>query len=184
MTGVDLHPDDLAARIDVRVALRQRRHDRGLSAEAVSRRAGFAYASAVRDLEDETSWETWRVQQWARGLDEVLRLHIDGVEIAADDTASLVLKAATPFGGFDEDQLHLQVVAADLIRTRKAMGVTRSALARRCGVGERALRGFENSPLKSLLRIYQRYGRALGGAVRLDLDPVAAAVPFRRQVVA
>lgn len=176
MTG-DLHPDDVVARIDLRTALRERRTGLGLSTEAVSRLAGFPYASAVRGLERKTSWEAWRVQEWARGLDRVFRLRIEGLQVAPDDTASLVLKSATAFGGFDEDQLHLQIVAADLIRTRAAMGVTRVELGRRCRVDERAIREFEKGPLQSWLRTYQRYGRALGGIIRLELQPVTVGMP-------
>lgn len=176
MTGVDLHPDDLVARIDLRAGLRQHRTDLDLSTEAVSRLAGFPYASAVRGLERMTSWEAWRAQQWARALGHALRLRIDGLIVPEDDMTSLVLRSTTAFGGFDEDQLHLQIVAADLVRTRHAMGVTRAELGRRCGVNERAIREFEQSPLQSWLRTYQRYGRALGGIIRLDLQPVTVGV--------
>lgn len=170
----DLHPDDLLARVELRAQLRELRETFDLSQRQVTRLAGFGYVEAVRDLEQKTSWEAWRVQQWARGLGRRLRLSVEGVELAPDDTQSLVLRATTAFGGFDEDQLHLRTLAADLRRTRCHLGFTQAGFARRCRVSDGAIREFEGNPLQSWLRTYQRYARGLGGWLGLDLMSVVA----------
>ncbi|MGX6605607.1 hypothetical protein ACWKSP_26265 [Micromonosporaceae bacterium Da 78-11] len=178
MKGIPDHPDDVAARLRIRAGLVQRRVDADLSAQAVARLAGFAREDTVRLLEREnrTSWEAWRLQQWARGLGFTFRLAIVGLPVPDDDVTAVVLKTATAFGAFDEDQMHLKAVAYDLARTRVALGVHRSTLARWCGVDERAIRGWERQPLYSLLRVYQRYPRALGGSLELELQPAQVAV--------
>lgn len=166
------HPDDLTARMVFRDELRQARRCSRWTCAELSDLAGFTY-NAVKDLEMRPSWEARRAQQWSRGTGRVFRIRITGLPVPDDDALAVVLKSATVFGGADEDRMHLLAVARDLIRTREAMAVTRAELARRMGVDERALRGWENDPLPSLLKIYQRYGRVLGGALVLDLEPVA-----------
>jgi DNA-binding XRE family transcriptional regulator len=170
------HPDDLLARVNLRASLHDARQAFDLSTEAVSRLAGFHYASAVRTLERRTSWEFWLVQQWARGLGQVARLHLDDLDVPAPDPQALVLEMTTAFGGFDEDQLHLRVVAHDLIRTREALGVSRAELASRLGITERAVGCFEQDPLRSWLRTWQRYARGLGGVARPELESVSVEV--------
>lgn len=172
---IDIDPADLAARVELRTQLHGLRKDMDLSGENVARLCGFGNLGAVRSLERRTNWEVWRLQRWARGLDRMLRLHIIGLTLPDDDITSMVLRATTAFGARDEDDLHLRIVAHDLIRTRKAM-FSRPEMASRCGVTEGAVRDWEAQPQSSVVRLYQRYARALGGTVTLELQPVVVAV--------
>ena len=171
------HPDDIAARVAYRDELRICRIDRGLSAEAVSRLAGFACPSAVRDMEDDPTWMLWRAQQWARGLGKQGRLSLAGLTVPDRDITALVLAFTVAFGGLDEDNLLLRIVAHDLVRTRKAIGVTRAELARTCGWSVRSVAEFEINPSRSWLRTWQRHSRGLGGRLTLQLMPAGAQVP-------
>lgn len=175
MNHPEVNPSDLAARMALRTSLRRLRADLKLSGQCVSRLAGFDDPGAVRAMERGTSWAVWRVQAWARGLGWVFRMRITGLEVPADDATAMVLKANIPFGGLDEDLLHLRVIAHDLIRTRKAV-MSRSEMARRCGVTAGATDDWEARPEESLLLMYQRYTRALGGALELELQPAGVAV--------
>lgn len=172
----DLDQADMAARVVLCGQLRDLRKAAGLSGESVARSAGFGNLGAVRTLERQTSWLAPKAQRWARGLDHVLRLQITGLTVADDTPDSLVLKWTTTFGGTDEDHMHLLVIANDLVRTRLAAGISRVEMAERCGVTEGAIRDWEDAPAVSLLRLFQRYGRALGGAIHLDVQPVLIGV--------
>jgi hypothetical protein len=171
------HPDDLRARVDLRTSLMSARDCLGLSVVAANRAAGFPHQGTLQTLEGATNWEMWRVQQWARGVGHVLRLHIEGLVVPADDVHSTILRATTAFGGFDADELHLRIVTADLVRARRHLKVSRSMLARRCRMDEKVLSTWEQDPGRSLMRIYQRYARELGGSVcpMLELAGVAVA---------
>ena len=170
------HPDDITARLRIRDALRTHRHELRLTTAAVSRLAGL-HEYAVRDMERRPTWELWRAQQWARGLGHQLRLCPQGLTIPEPDTTALVLEATVAFGAYDEDQLHLRTVIHDLARTRRHQGITAAGLARTCGTDERAVSNFEADPTRSLLRIWQRYVRALGGHLTFELVPVEVGVP-------
>lgn len=177
----DIHADDLVARVDLRAQLRMRREYHGLSCRQVSRRAKFAGLAVVAGLERTTSWELHRVMQWSRGLDRRLLLHITGFEVPAEDVKAAMLNAlaARVESPSSEDLMHRRLVAHNLTRVRKA-AMSRLEMARRCDVTEGAIGDWEELPEVSLLRSYQRYARALGGHLRLELAPVEAAVGMRR----
>lgn len=177
MTGYDLHPDDLLARVNLRTDLLRERAYYGLSCQEVSRRAKFSGLAVVAGLERKTSWDAHRVMQWARGLKRRVMLPIAGLNISADDAAAAVLRELVANAGTttERDQLYLRLVAHDLIRTRTAM-ISRSEMGRRCGVNESAIGGWEELPEVGKLRLYQRYARALGGSLTPMLEPITAGV--------
>lgn len=172
----DLHPDDLAERVRMRDQLRQERQDRKLSGRALSELAGWN-GWAVEDLETKTNWGLRRVMPWARILDHRLRMTITGLTLPDDDDLlAEMLAVAVPFGGLDEDTLHVRAVVNDLARIRAAQGISAREFALRVQAGDKAVRGWEDKPTHCLVKTVQRYARGLGGALNLALEPVTTAV--------
>lgn len=174
----DLHAADPAARAAVQQHLRALRKSERLSAYEVSARLGLA-VNAVRDLElKPPQWSVRRVQAWARALNHRFTMTLAGVAVPdGDDLITDLLTAATPFGAADEDRLHLFTVVNNLVRIRESAGITFQDIADRMGVHDRAVRGWEDHPDGSLVKTVQRYARAVGGELILEVTPVSAAVP-------
>jgi hypothetical protein len=103
-------------------------------------------------------------------------MSITGLIIPELDLGADLLRMAVPFGGLDEDGLHLLAVVDDLARYRTCHGITFAAVGKRIGVDGSAVRGWEDQPARLLLKTVQRYARGLGGALDLKVVPVDVAV--------
>lgn len=169
------HPADLEGRVNLRWRLHTLRERQGLTCTDLSRLAGFGNLDAVRNLERKMSWEIPRVQQWTRALDRRLILDIEGITVPETDLDAEILRLGATFGARDEDARRLQIVCDDLIRTRMAT-CPLERFAARVGVDSTAVRDWEDRHENTLLRVVQRYARALGGSVELDLERVGVEV--------
>jgi DNA-binding XRE family transcriptional regulator len=71
------------------------------------------------------------------------------------------------------DTLARMELIDDLVRAREALGVTQSAIARRMGVSQPTVSGFEHEASDPRLSTVQRYARAVGKrvVVTLTADP-------------
>lgn len=186
----DLDPQDTANWVLLRD---QHKHIRAAlfgstrQTRAASSAAGYG-SRFIEDCETTTQWSVRRVSRWSRLLEHRFRMTIVGLVIPDDDdlTAAL-LAAATPFGGADEDFLHVRAVVNDLARVQAAQGVTDYALGRRIGCSNRAIARWVEKPEVCYLKTVQRYARGLGeiqrersgagGHLNLDVVPVSVAVP-------
>lgn len=175
----DLDPQDHHNRAMVRDQLKHIRVARCGSVRqvrAVSAAAGHG-TRFVEDCESTTQWSIRRVQAWARILDHRFRMTITGLDVPPADLHHELLRLAVPFGGLDEDALHILTVIDDLARYRIARGVGYNEAGRRIGVDGSAVRGWEDFPGRVLLKTAQRYARGLGGSLTLEVVPVNVAVP-------
>jgi hypothetical protein len=133
--------------------------------------------STANSMERHTSWTVRRVQDWARAVDHRFRMRLTGLTVPDDgDVYAEILAMATPFGGRDEDRLHLLATVNDLIRCRAAVGLSCAEWEARMGVSGRAAELWEESHESTLVKLVQRYARGLGGALTFDVEPVAVAV--------
>jgi hypothetical protein len=186
----DLDPQDTANRVLIRD---QNKHIRAAMygstrrVRLVSQAAGYG-ARFIEDCETTTQWSVGRVARWSRLLEHKFRITIEGLIVPNDDdlTAAL-LEAATPFGGADEDFLHVRAVVNDLSRVQQAQGITDYALGKRIGCSNRAIARWVEKPEVCYLKTVQRYARGLGeiqrertgvgGHLALEVVPVTVAVP-------
>jgi hypothetical protein len=176
----DLHPQDYANRVALRDRLRQVR----VESYGSYRRMRPASAAAglggrfLEDCEITTQWGTRRLARWARLLEHRFRMHLTDLVVPDDDDLDAALLAvATPFGGVDEDQLHVRTVVNDLARIHRGQGLTNYALAKRIGCSNRAIARWSEKPDRCYLKTLQRYARGLGGSLALEVAPVSVAVP-------
>jgi DNA-binding XRE family transcriptional regulator len=172
----DLHPDDLAARRTLASTLWRERRRAELTTVDLAAVLGVSRSTA-NSMERYTSWTVRRVQDWARAVDHRFRMQLTGLTVPDDgDVYAEILAMSIPFGGRDEDRLHLLATVNDLIRCRIAAGLSCADLGVRMGVSGRAVELWEESHESTLLKLVQRYARGLGGSLALDVEPVAAAV--------
>jgi DNA-binding XRE family transcriptional regulator len=168
----ELHADDLRAREWISAELRRIRTGQGRPCRSVAADLGLK-KNAYAHMEKVTTWTVPKVQAWARVLDHRFVMTIHGLATPDDqDPTAAILAATTTFGGLDEDQLHLYTVVNDLIRVRKWFGMWQREVGRRLGVTENAVRGWEKDHSATHVRSVQRYARALGGSLELDVVPV------------
>ena len=174
----DLDQADSDSRAVLRARLKEiRKTTVGVQAEAriISQAAGLG-VRFVEDCEAAPQWGAQRVARWARLLGHRFTMTITGLDLPELDFDAELLRMAVPFGGLDEDTLHLLAVVDDLARYRIHTGLTYAEIGRRTGSDGSAVRGWEDQPAKLLLKTVQRYTRALGGALLLDVVPANAAV--------
>lgn len=172
----ELHQDDPLNRWALNRKLWKLRNDAGLTAAGLGRTLGIT-RSAMNDMERDTSWAVRRVQAWSRGLRHEFRMTITGITVPdTDDLMAELYAIATPQDPAEADRLHLLTVVNDLIRVREHTGITYRELGQRMGVNDRAVRGWEHQPHGSLVKSAQRYARAIGGALQLDVVPASALV--------
>lgn len=171
----DLHPEDAIARDQLATRLVQARASAGLTQRELGDRLGVDF-HAVYNLERGRRWLARRAQAWARGLDLRLGLRVQGLEVPDDDDALAALYAAQqPMTAEAEDRLALRELFNNLARIRRARHVSQKEMGRRMGLGPTRVSQQEAEPDGALLLTAQRYTRALGGVLLLDLLPVMVA---------
>lgn len=175
----DLDPRDGVNRIVLRGQLKTIREDTYGSCRrmrSVSEAAGYG-SRFVEDCEDNLQWGVSRVTRWARLVEHRFVMTIEGLTLPDDDdlTAEL-LRVATPYGYFDEDQLHVRAVVNDLARIHRGQGLTNYALAKKIRCSNRAIARWTEKPDRCLLKTVQRYARGLGGSLALEVMPAGVAV--------
>ncbi len=73
-----------------------------------------------------------------------------------------------------EDASELQAILDSLVKLRKALGLTQTAVAARMGVRQPTVSGFETETSDPRLSTLQRYARAVESRVRLSVEMPAA----------
>jgi hypothetical protein len=179
----DLHPDDAATRRHLIDALRSSRQTRHLTYARVGQHLGIS-GTAIRTVEDRTTWQGPTVMRYARAIGWRIEWRIHGLELPDDgDVMALVLAAGTRSSPELADRVHWKCVCYDLVRIRRAM-TTGVDMARRLGVSENAVHYWEGNFEGSSVISAQRHARALGGAFDWEIypspSPLVALVPLPR----
>lgn len=171
---VDLHNDDLTARLLLIGELRASREARGISTAELDAALGVAQGTN-KALERRTSWEARTIQRYARALGRRLTFTINNICIP-DDVTAVVLAAGDTSTPERVDRVHWRVTCHQLQLARRAR-FTAVAMAARLGVTENAVHHWEANPDGSSLISGQRMARALDGWLGWDLtdSPASAA---------
>lgn len=166
------HPDDIAARIQLRDTIRQARIDAGLNQYTYARRLGVVQ-SAVPLFEKSTSHLVGTAQRYARAADHRLVIHVHDLPPTVSGAAmSLRQLAAGVADPETADAYHRAAVLETLRAERIRSGQTTRAVASAMGCGRQAVLSFEVGYDDIRLATLQRYTRALGGRLDLHLQPV------------
>ena len=167
---VDLHPDDTAARQQIRDQLRAARHATGLSQRGLAARVGVVH-SAIVHAEANTSWRMSTLRRYARGLDLELLAYPTGLPKPPADVAALAgMVTATRRG----DSFAVAALVAEIAAAREALGLTKADMARRLGVVDRGVRAIENCAHDDIMVVTaQRMCRVLGGRLVLELGELS-----------
>ncbi len=173
---VDLHPDDAEARVKLRLQLRDLRLRLGCSQAEAAARAGVT-KSAVSLLERRGDNPlVASVQRMARAVDHraILRPHLPHTLPTHPTAALLAVVEAHAADAHTQDAYHRSAVLADLAAYRRGTGVTAREMSERWGTRRdaTAVCDLEGELKEPLLASYQRYTRALGGVLHVDLEPV------------
>lgn len=172
---IDLHPDDLAARLDLRNQLIRLREDAGHSQHTYADLLGITQR-AVHDSEisPTANYHAHTAQARVRALGHRLRLTPTGLpDLPPTPTvANLERLGAASATDQQEDQLHVVAVATHLATVRRWQGIPQADLGRIIGCTESAISQAERGVTQPLLSTLQRLARGLGGWLALDLQPV------------
>lgn len=167
----DLHPDDLTARLNLRDMLIEQRVEQGLSQAALARHIGLSQ-SAIAKAETGTNWHIAVLQRIARGLNVRILLYPDDIPGGPynDPTADL-FRPTDPHRADQWDQTNL---LANLVAARQACGLTQRQVGEILGSSESAVGNYERTKTGLMLISPQRYCRAIGGTLALELEHLDA----------
>lgn len=171
----DLHPGDAAHRRDLVAELRALRIDACLSYADVAS-ASYVHRTTGGHFErDEQCHHIVTVQRYTRAVGHVADLVLHG--IVAPATANVRTYAAVAASSRDPEAVDAatrSLCIARLTAARRSCGLTRTALGTRMGITGDAVHRIEAERYEPLLSTYQRYARALGGWLTVELRPVMA----------
>lgn len=163
----DLHPDDLAMRVMIRDLLIHYRTRDGIGQRELAKRMGLTQG-AVSKFERGTSWLVSSLQRRAGVHDRRLVVRLVGLPEPPDEV--LALAAMRPTDPVRAEAWDRAAVAAELAAARNTLGVTQEQVGEVLGCGKRAVAYIEGDDKDALLVSWQRYCRALGGALWVGLE--------------
>lgn len=162
---VDLHPDDLAARIALRDHLIHLRIKLRLSCWQMAPRIGWANGNLYRRESDPApNWELVTAAAWANALGHHFHL-VPNVPNYASSGFADTLEA---IGG--DDYQHAAAIER-LIATRRAVGLSQGQLGYRIDLSDATISRLEDRGNAGLTATWQKYCRGLGGRLDLVLTP-------------
>lgn len=167
----DLHPEDRAARIELRDILVERRQARGLSQSQLAALVGVSQ-SAIAHTE---TGQPWRIRPTQRIAFELgLRILYYPADLPGgpyDDPTMDVFRPTDldRANQWDQDRLLSAMVSA-----RRACGISQARLAAQLGLSENGLGNFERTTATGLMfATVQRYCRGLDGFLAIEVDELA-----------
>jgi transcriptional regulator with XRE-family HTH domain len=170
------HPDDIAARDHIRRRLRALRRDLGVRVEDLADAAGVTTDAIYLYEQRATNPLTGTVQRHAGGLNHrlVMRLAATPALPTHPYAVNLLAMAAATSDGATADAHQRAALLADLVAYRRWLGLTAREITERCGCSRDGTWAsqLEAGRKQALLGSYQRYARALGGHLHLDLEPL------------
>lgn len=163
---VDIHPDDLAARINLRDNLIGLRTRLGLSCWQLAPMIGWLNGNLYRrESEPRPNWTLNTPVVWANALGYHFHLR----PVVPDYAGSAFADTLEAIGG--DDYQHAAAIER-MIQTRRSVGLTQGQLGARIGLSDATVSRLEERGNVGLTATWQKYTRGLNG--RLDL----ALVPF------
>jgi transcriptional regulator with XRE-family HTH domain len=173
---VDLHPDDMEARVKLRLQLRDLRRQAGCSQAAAAARAGITKDTWSLHERRGNNPLVASVQRYVRAVDHRLILRPDLPHQLAThpDAAVLADLAARASDPHTQDAYHLTAALIELAAYRRWVGITARELSARWGTRRdaTAVCDLEGGTKEPLVGSIQRYARSLGGVLHLDLEPI------------
>ncbi len=177
MTSIaDLHEDDRQARTKLRLQLRDLRTQAGYTTAQAAAAAGITPSTLSLYERRGDNPLVANVQRNARAVDHrlILRPELPHT-LPAHPTAAilhdLAERATDPHA---QDAYHRSAVLSDLAAYRRWAGITAREMSAVWGARRdaTAVCALEQEAKEPLLASYQRYARALGGVLHLDLEPI------------
>lgn len=163
-TPPDLHPDDLAARENLRDMLVEIRRNYGMSQADVAQLLQRGQ-SAVHALETAVNWQLSTVQRWAYALR--LRLYLWPECLPPGDDVYL-LRPVDPHAGMAFDR---RVWIDALTDARRWVGLTQQRVADRLSIGYTGVAAIEHE--RDILLVNgQRYCRALNSRLLIEVEDI------------
>lgn len=171
---IDLHPDDPTNRAQLLAALKTARLAAGYGIRTLGPKLGI-HLSAVAMFENDprANPKIGAAQRYARAVHHrvILTIH-DLPDPDPDDPLVRMLAGMTDHGDLVRaDQLHRSRTLAHLVSVRHQTGRIQRDIATRLGVTIGAVKQIEGDRPDPMLSTYQRYTRALGGALTAHLQP-------------
>ncbi len=172
----DLHPDDTAARITLRHQLRDLRRQLGVHVDDLADACGTTFKAIYLFEQRGNNPLAATVQRYAGGLGHqiVMRPMLTPELREHPDAAALAALAAATHNPALADAYQRSAVLTNLVAHRRWLNMSARDIAERCGLHRAGgwISQFENDQKPALLATYQRYTRALGGHLNLDLQPL------------
>lgn len=174
MTRGDVYPDDLQARHTVLAALRTLRHAQHMSMADVAEQLGVNEKAVHLNEKKLHDPRIARLQAHLRALNHRLRMRpIFDPDLPADRTTALFahLADAEP-DSVHADSHHRSAVLRHLVARRRWLDLTAQQVSASIDRSPSLISRIEMETKEPMLSSYQRYARALGGWLRLDLEHV------------
>ncbi len=172
----DLHADDREARTKLRLQLRDLRRQAGHTVAEAAHRAGITPSTLSLYERRGDNPHVVNVQRNARSLNHRLVLRPDlPHNLPTHPTAAILHDLAEQTTEPHlQDVYHRSAVLSDLVAYRRWLGITAREMSAAWGTrpDATAVAGLEAEVKEPLLASYQRYARALGGVLHLDLEPI------------
>lgn len=166
------HPDDVAALRWILTDLTAARRDQHLHQRHVADRLGISH-KAVSNLERGVAATLYcaTIQRHARALNRQAVFTVTGIGWAPDTPLVAALRAMNPAGPDRADQVALALLVARLATARQLAGHSQATLGVLLGCTATAVAQTEAGHNLQLATL-QRYVRALGGVLHVNVQPV------------
>lgn len=170
--GAGCCPGDVTVRQALQRELVAARYAAALTQRALAERLAVCQ-SRVHYIETGTNWDLATLQSYVRGCGRRLSIEVQGLpDVSGDgDAYAAVLAAMRPADPRAVDEHARLVTHNDLIRARRATGLTIADVSRRMGRSDTAVGAWERDGSNPQLDSLQRYARALGGALTAAVAP-------------
>lgn len=174
---IDLHPEDLAARIRLRHGLVALRHLAGWSQRDLSTELGLTpTALGWWERQPEANSLTVTFARYAAVFNHQIRIVPVGVGVETPVSRNYTAMAAAQRDLVEAHRFEMAAVVEQLVAYRRSEGISHLDMGRRLGRDDSSIsqleRGIRDNPR---LSSWQRYTRALGGHLNVGLVPAEGA---------
>lgn len=171
----DINPADLETRQELLRTLKATREHLGIPQLAVARKMGIGLAAVSRFELRNPNPRISTVQRYARTLGHAAQLHLaDLPEVDLDVHEDMLQRLARSTNPDVADAAHRSLAIVRLVATRHHLGLRQCDVADVIGITVNALHQIEADAADPILSTYQKYTRALGGQLTVQLQPVGA----------
>jgi transcriptional regulator with XRE-family HTH domain len=170
ITMPDLHPDDLAARIELTNTLKDLRRLQGLGLRPYAAILGTSF-SRVHTIETDPTPNPslLSLERRADALGHYLIVNMVGLPVIDDPITAILAAARQPTTPDDRAETTAAVLGARLNHARVGLGISVDTLAERLGISASAITKQHVAGPEARLATWQRYARGLGGSLNVQL---------------